>query len=142
MGRYTEKQFYKEYAQYLELTDDYTTGFKELVVFLSAMKAREIGREITPLPFKVIKRILTEAGGHCKRVSFTKIKKVSYGKITKWNLKPKFELPPTVLLPLKPSSYQLRKQFQSRKVSEETRNTALEFLNKLKREGEYDYRKQ
>lgn len=134
MGRNSEKQFYKQYAAYLELTEEYETGFKELVSFLSGMKAREINREITQLPFKVIKRILVEAGG--------KAKKHSYTRLTKWNVRPKFDLPPTVLFPGKPSSYQLRKQFQSRKVSEEVRNAASEFLNKLMKEGEYDYRKQ
>ncbi len=99
-------EWIKEYSTYLERVDVFEYKFYDLSRFLTGMAERETGRQYKhDLPACVIKRIILAAGGR-KRNKID----AAY-----WNVRPRFELPPTVLKQAKTVSvWEARKDFLNR----------------------------
>lgn len=121
--RLPKAEWLKLYSTYLEKVDHFEYKFVDITRFLTGMAERELGVAFShSLPSWVVKLIIEFAGGR-KRNKID----AAY-----WNVRPRFELPPTVLKKARRfSSREAKIAFQTRVRNPEKQKLALELFQKL-----------
>jgi hypothetical protein len=127
MRKTSQNKDLQEYASWLIKTKEFGCKFFDISKFIRGMIERKLNRYLSaPLPNQTIQKIILMAGGSKYKNSQD---------VTLWNVRPKFDLWPTVLLPSRKCKSILRREFYSRVRFPEIDKMARDLFDSLNGES-------